>query len=72
MEKLFSTLRQRYVDRNGGYTRVLRIPNRKGDSARMAVVEYVDNDLPPLPHVKKVPSRKADSQISSQIVETEV
>lgn len=43
---------ERYKDRPGGYTRVLRIPNRKGDNAEMAIIEYVDNGLPPLPHPK--------------------
>ena len=43
VDKLFGTLRQRYADRPGGYTRVLRAPNRKGDNAPMAVVELVGN-----------------------------
>ena len=43
VDKLFGPLRQRYADRPGGYTRVLRAPNRKGDNAPMAVVELVGN-----------------------------
>ncbi len=43
-EKLFSTLGPRYADRNGGYTRVLRAGFRYGDSAPMAVIEFVDRD----------------------------
>lgn len=48
------------MNRNGGYTRMLRIPNRKGDNAKMAVVELVDNQLPPLPlhHQKNEDSNK--------------
>ena len=42
--KLFSTLAERYADRNGGYTRVLRAGFRYGDSAPMAVIELVDRD----------------------------
>ena len=41
--KLFGDLRQRYINRNGGYTRLLHIPNRVGDNAKMAVIELVDN-----------------------------
>ena len=42
VSKLFSELGPRYTERNGGYTRVLRIGNRKGDCAPMATIEYVD------------------------------
>ena len=48
VSKLCGPLRTRYLDRNGGYTRLLRIPNRRGDNAPMAVIELVDNQLPPL------------------------
>ncbi|MCY4608683.1 MAG: 50S ribosomal protein L17 [bacterium] len=42
--KLFETLAPRYEDRAGGYTRVLKAGFRYGDSAPMAVVEFVDRD----------------------------
>ena len=45
---MFNVLKKRYAERPGGYTRVLRIPNRKGDNAPLSVVELVDNPLPPL------------------------
>lgn len=48
VSKLFTTLKERYAERNGGYTRLLRAPNRKSDNAPMAVVELVDNPFPPL------------------------
>jgi len=43
-EKLFGTLAERYVDRNGGYTRVLKAGFRHGDNAPMAVIELIDRD----------------------------
>lgn len=43
-EKLFSTLAERYAERPGGYTRVLKAGYRYGDSAPMAVIELVDRD----------------------------
>jgi len=42
--KLFEVLADRYKDRNGGYTRVLKAGYRYGDSAPMAVIELVDRD----------------------------
>jgi large subunit ribosomal protein L17 len=42
--KLFETLAERYRERNGGYTRVLRAGFRSGDSAPVAVIELVDRD----------------------------
>ena len=42
--KLFSTLADRYKERPGGYTRVLKSGFRYGDSAPMAVIELVDRD----------------------------
>jgi len=43
-EKLFTALAERYKDRPGGYTRVLRAGYRYGDSAPLAVIELVDRD----------------------------
>ncbi|MFT5487959.1 MAG: large subunit ribosomal protein L17, partial [Alphaproteobacteria bacterium] len=44
-DKLFSALAERYKDRPGGYTRVIRAGFRYGDSAPMAIIELVDRDL---------------------------
>ena len=45
VSKLFSTLAERYKERNGGYTRVLKAGFRYGDCAPMAVIELVDRDV---------------------------
>lgn len=44
VEKLFSTLAERYQDRPGGYSRVMKAGFRYGDSAPMAVIELIDRD----------------------------
>ena len=38
---LFSKAEERYGDRNGGYTRVVRTKNRRGDNAEMAIIQLV-------------------------------
>ncbi len=43
--KLFSVIAERYKDRQGGYTRVLKAGFRYGDCAPMAFIELVDRDL---------------------------
>jgi len=40
--KLFDKLRSDYLDRNGGYTRIIRTGNRMGDAAEMAILELVN------------------------------
>jgi len=44
VSKLFAALAERYSDRSGGYTRVLKAGFRYGDNAPMAIVELVDRD----------------------------
>ncbi len=42
--KLFDTLAERYKDRNGGYTRIIKAGFRASDASAMAVIEFVDRD----------------------------
>ncbi len=44
VRKLFSTLAERYQERQGGYARVLKAGFRYGDMAPMAIIELVDRD----------------------------
>ena len=40
-DKLFNEIAPKYVDRNGGYTRIIKIGPRKGDAAMEVVLELV-------------------------------
>ena len=44
VSKLFGVLAERYAQRKGGYTRIIKAGYRYGDSAAMAVIEFVDRD----------------------------
>lgn len=42
LKKLFDTLGPRFADRDGGYMRILKLGQRKGDGAQIALVQLVD------------------------------
>jgi large subunit ribosomal protein L17 len=44
LKKLFDVLAERFSDRDGGYTRIIKAGYRDSDSAQMAVIEFVDRD----------------------------
>ena len=47
VSKLFDTIAPRFAERPGGYTRLLRVGYRKGDSAEVALVELVGSEFNP-------------------------
>jgi large subunit ribosomal protein L17 len=45
LAKLFEVLAERYADRNGGYTRIIKAGYRASDASPMAIIELVDRDV---------------------------
>jgi large subunit ribosomal protein L17 len=52
VKKLFDTIAPRFVSRPGGYTRLLRLGFRKGDSAEVAHVELIGSEFNPRAHAE--------------------
>ena len=54
--KVKKTLSKRYEKRKGGYTRIIKAGFRYGDSAPMAIIEFVDRDI----EAKRIDKKKKD------------
>ena len=58
--KLFATLAPRYADRPGGYTRIIKLGIRPGDTAPISVIELVEAEMKP----KKVSAKPAPVKVA--------
>ena len=61
VSKLFDELGQVFADRNGGYTRIVRIGPRRGDAAMMSIVELVTDSLEK-PKSQRKPQKMASAE----------
>ena len=67
VDKLSKTLSQRYSNRKGGYSRVVRSGFRFGDDAPMAIIELVDRDV----QAKKVDVQKKTDETQKSKAESQ-
>ena len=62
--KVKKTLSKRYINRKGGYTRIIKAGFRYGDNAPLAVIEFVDRDV----EAKKVDRKKKETKLEESKV----
>jgi large subunit ribosomal protein L17 len=44
-KKVFDSIAPKFADRNGGYSRIIKLGNRKGDGAELAIIELLGSEL---------------------------
>ncbi len=54
VDKVFHDLAKRYENRNGGYTQILKLDERRGDDAQMVILKLVEENKPAKKETKKV------------------
>ena len=67
LQELFGEVAEKVAERNGGYTRVIRLGQRPGDGAEMAILELVDYNMG-----EEVSRPKAKKEEKSEVVEETV
>ncbi len=68
VQKLFGPIAARFADRQGGYTRIVKLGARRGDATEMAIIEFIGYELAsadsaaPAPAAKAQPKKKAPAK----------
>ena len=62
VEKVFDDLAKRYENRNGGYTQILKVAERRGDDALMVILKLVDEAKP----VEEKAAKKAKKEVKEE------
>ena len=62
VDKIFNDLAKRYENRNGGYTQILKLDERRGDNALMVILKLVDENKPVEEKKEKKSTKKAPKE----------
>jgi len=68
VKKLFDEIGPQFVDRSGGYTRILKLGFRPGDNSPMSLIEFVAEEVDKKP-AKKKPSKSKDKPVKAAVKE---
>jgi large subunit ribosomal protein L17 len=66
-KRVFDTIAPKFADRKGGYSRIIKLGNRKGDGADLAVIELIGSEL----EVKKAEREKAKEKETKKTTKEE-
>lgn len=66
IEKVFVELAKRYKNRAGGYTRIIKVGNRRGDNAPISIIELVGDDEPKKGAKKAAPKAEAAAEAKKE------
>jgi large subunit ribosomal protein L17 len=71
LKKLFNDLAPLYIDREGGYTRILRLGTRPGDNAQSVMLELVGTEITSKPRTRKPRKKKVEEGTREDVTSTE-
>ena len=62
VDKVFNDLAKRYENRNGGYTQILKLSERRGDDALMVILKLVEEEKPVAKEEKKAAKKETKKE----------